>query len=890
MATEKNKNTISPAVLDRLANGSACTPTALLTSENLTPEGLNPEEVEERRERYGSNDIARKKKDSVAKRLFASFINPFTIVLLVLAGISLVTDIILPSPGERNYLTVSMVLSMVLISGFMSFIQEYKSGKAAEKLASLVGNTATLIREGQRQDIPFRELVVGDRVLLSSGDMIPADIRLIETKDLFINQSALTGESEPIEKTPLADPDHAHAPLEATNLALMGSNVISGSATGIVLSVGKDTFFGSIAAKLTAKKEATSFDKGIKKISWTLILFIVMMAPLVFVINGLFKTGEDRWLNALLFALSVAVGLTPEMLPMIVSANLAKSAIAMSKQKVIIKNLSAIQNLGAMSVLCTDKTGTLTEDRIALEFHHNIMGKEDERVLRHAFLNSYYQTGLKNVMDLAIIAHGEADGLSAITSNYRKVDEIPFDFVRRRMSVVVADKSGKRQLITKGAVEEMLAVSSFAEYEGKVQPLTDDIKSFILKKAAEYNEQGFRVLALAHKNEDLGKTLTADDEKGMVLIGYLAFFDPPKASAKDALKQLQEYGVAVKILTGDNEAITRHVCAEVGLPTETILLGNEIAELNDDDLAKACETHAIFAKLSPAQKTRIVSLLRRQHTVGFMGDGINDAAAMKAADVGISVDTAVDIAKESSDIILTEKDLAVLENGIREGRKTYANTTKYIKLTTSSNFGNMLSILVASVFLPFLPMLPLQILVLNLIYDISCLALPFDNVDEDYLKKPRRWEAVSISRFMLCFGPISSLFDIATYLIMFFYFCPQAYGGAYGSLSASDQLAFATLFQAGWFVESQWSQTMVVHALRSEKIPFIKTNASWLVYLMSGLGIAISTCLALFLGFGYGKAALNWQYFLYLFGVVFTYIVLVSLIKKLYLHHFKELL
>ena len=858
---------------------------------SLSEGGLSDAEIPERRERFGSNEIAKKKKDSIPKRLLLSFVTPFSIVLLVLAGISLFTDILLPVPEERSYITVVMVASMVLVSGLMTFVQEFRSGRAAEKLSALVGNTASVLRGGVQKECSFSELVVGDRLLLSSGDMIPADVRLVSAKDLFINQSALTGESQPVEKVAEPDANAPAAAIECRNLAFMGSNVLSGSAQAIVICTGRDTVFGCIAEDLTGKRESTSFDIGINKVSWMLIRFILIMAPAVFLINGLFKSGDGRWLNALLFALSVAVGLTPEMLPMIVSANLAKSAVVMSRKKVIIKNLGAIQNLGAMDVLCTDKTGTLTEDRIVLEYHCNIMGGEDIRVLKHAFLNSYFQTGLKNLMDVAIIRHADEDELKPLRESYKKVDEIPFDFNRRRMSVVVEDQAGKRQLITKGAIEEMLGVCSFAEYEGQVRPMEDSLREVILKNANEYNRRGFRVLGIAHKKPAFsGDMVSPEEENDMVLIGYLAFLDPPKESAAEAIAKLREYGVAVKILTGDNDAVTRHVCGVVGMQADRILLGAEVEKLSDAELCDAAEGASVFAKLSPSQKTRIVAALRKRHTVGFMGDGINDAAAMKAADVGVSVDTAVDIAKESADIILTEKDLNVLENGIVEGRRTYANTIKYIKLTASSNFGNMLSILAASVFLPFLPMVPVQILILNMIYDISCLALPFDNVDADYLKIPRKWNADSIGRFMLCLGPTSSVFDIATYLVMFFVVCPRVFHGAYASLDHAGQLAFAALFQAGWFVESQWTQTLVIHSLRTRKIPLLQSHASLPVYLLTGSGIVVSTALALFVGFGSGPQPLGPLYFAYLAAVVVLYSLLVAWMKNAFVKKYGELL
>jgi Mg2+-importing ATPase len=891
MKEKMNAGKYTSLSTNRLKEAARLNSDELFAKYNITGNGLNAQTVQENRTKFGSNEIAKKKKDSIPKRLFLSFVTPFTIVLFILAGISLFTDILMQAPGDRNYITVGMVTAMVLISGFMTFIQEFKSEKAAEELSTMVKNTASVLRDGQRIECAFDKLVVGDTVFLSSGDMIPADVRIITVKNLFVNQSALTGESEPIEKFTEPDEVPPQGIMDYRNLAFMGSNVISGSAQAIVICTGKDTAFGSIAEELTGKKESTSFDVGINKVSWMLIKFILVMAPLVFLINGLFKAGDGHWLNALLFALSVAVGLTPEMLPMIVSANLAKSAVIMSRKKVIIKNLGAIQNLGAMDVLCTDKTGTLTEDRIALEFHYNIMGDEDIRVLKHAFLNSYFQTGLKNLMDLAIIRHGDEDELKPLCGKYKMIDEIPFDFNRRRMSVIVEDDNGKRQLITKGAVEEMLGVCSFAEYNGQVKPLSSELKNVILQNATNYNNKGFRVLGIAHKNQvDSNDISTLREEKDMVLIGYLAFLDPPKATTKEAISKLVEYGVNVKILTGDNDAVSKYICAQVGIPTNNVVLGSDLEKMSDAELETVADKYNVFAKLSPSQKTRIVATLRQHHTVGFMGDGINDAAAMKAADVGISVDTAVDIAKESADIILTEKDLNVLENGIIEGRRTYANTIKYIKLTASSNFGNMLSILASSVFLPFLPMVPVQLLILNMIYDISCLAIPFDNVDEDYLKVPRKWEAASIEKFMLLIGPTSSIFDITTYLVMFFVICPQVFHGSYGTLSHSAQLGFAALFQAGWFVESQWTQTLVIHSLRTRRIPILQSNASVPVYLLTSAGIVISTALALFIGFGNGPQPLGYTYFCYLACVIILYSLLVALVKKAFVKRYGELL
>jgi Mg2+-importing ATPase len=617
---------------------------------------------------------------------------------------------------------------------------------------------------------------------------------------------------------------------------------------------------------------------------------MAIMVPVVFFVNG-FRRGD--WMEAFLFALSVAVGLTPEMLPMIVSTNLAKGAVNMSKEKVITKRLNSIQSFGAMDVLCTDKTGTITQDKIILEYYLDTEGKEDDRVLRHAFLNSYHQTGLRNLMDVAIIAHANDEGMSHLWENYVKVDEIPFDFNRRRMSVVVEDNNGKTQLITKGAIEEMLSVCAFVEDEGVVVPITDKLKQRVMKRVYEYNEDGLRVLGIAQKtNPAPAGAFSIQDESDMVLIGYLAFLDPPKESTSEAIAALSEYGVSVKILTGDNDAVTRSVCRQVGLDISDLMMGSEVEELTDEELELVANEVDVFAKLSPAQKVRIVAALRRSgHTVGFMGDGINDAAAMKEADVGISVDTAVDISKESADIILLEKDLMVLERGVIEGRRTYGNIIKYIKMTASSNFGNMFSVLAASWFLPFLPMLPLQILVLNLIYDISCITMPWDNVDDEFLRVPRNWDASSIGKFMIWLGPTSSVFDIVTYLLLFFFIAPAIAGGAWHTLGAGAAAVFIAVFHAGWFVESLWTQTLVIHMLRSPKVPILQTRASWQVTILTSAGILVGTILPFTpLGRAIGLAALPWYFFPILLAIIIGYIALVSVTKWAFIKRYGELL
>ena len=857
--------------------------------------GLTQERVENARETFGSNIVTHGKKEPLIKRLFNAFVNPFTAILFVLAIVSAFTDIIWAQVGEKDPTTVIIIATMVMISGVLRFVQETRSGNAAAKLSAMIRTTASVERaESGCTEIPMDEIVVGDVVHLSAGDMVPADIRITFAKDLFVSQSALTGESEPVEKLAQVQIT-GDSSTQAANLVFMGSNVISGSAIGVVLATGNDTLLGDMAKQLSAKPPKTSFEKGVNAVSWVLIRFMLIMVPVVLFVNG-FTKGD--WMNALLFAISVAVGLTPEMLPMIVTTCLAKGAVSMSKKKVIIKNLNAIQNLGSIDILCTDKTGTLTQDKVVLEYHLDIHGNEDDRVLRHAFLNSYYQTGLKNLMDIAIIKHAselaEANpDFAGLESNYTKVDEIPFNFERRRMSVVVADKSGKTQMITKGAIEEMLRISSYVEYGGEVTQLTEEMKKVVLHQVDALNADGMRVLGVAQKtNPSPAGEFSVKDESDMVLIGYLAFLDPPKETTAAAINALNNYGVGVKILTGDNEKVTKCICRQVGLSAEHILMGDDFDDMTDEELGKAAEKTTVFAKLSPSQKARVVRLLRENgHSVGYMGDGINDAAAMKASDVGISVDTAVDIAKESADVILLEKDLMVLEEGIVEGRKTYANMIRYIKMTASSNIGNMFSVLVASAFLPFLPMESIHLILLNLIYDISCTAIPWDHVDREYLLKPRKWDAFSVSKFMIWIGPTSSVFDIATYLLMYFIICPAMLGGAYHQLDASAQAAFIAIFQAGWFVESMWSQTLVIHMIRTPKIPFLQSRASAPVTLLTFTGIAVLTAIPFTpLGTAIGLSALPAVYFAWLAGIILCYMVLATVMKKLYIKKYGELL
>ena len=881
-------------IKERMLFASSSEAALVLAKLGTAEGGLDRARVLASRNEYGSNVVSHNKKEPLFKRIYSAFANPFTAILLTLALVSVFTDIVFAAPGEKNYATVIIITTMVMLSGVLRFVQETRSGNTAAKLSKLIHTTTCVERQGKgKVEIPLDKVVAGDIIHLSAGDMVPSDVRILAAKDLFISQSALTGESEPVEKQPAPCSDAGTKALtDMPNLAFMGSNVISGSARAVAVAVGNDTMLGGLAKELGAKPPKTSFEKGVNNVSWVLIRFMLVMVPVVFFINGFTKGG---WLNALLFAISVAVGLTPEMLPMIVTTALAKGAVDMSRKKVIIKNLNAIQNLGSVDILCTDKTGTLTKDKVALEYHIDIYGKDNIGVLRLAFLNSFYQTGLKNLIDTAVISRQEELGIGDLKTSYKKVDEVPFDFNRRRMSVVVSDADGKTQMITKGAVEEMLKCCSFAEGNGTVMPITDDVQSFILNKSEELNAQGMRVIALAYKtNHSPVGQFSVADEADMVLIGFLAFLDPPKETAAKAIKALHEYGVAVKTLTGDNEKVTASICRKVGLEVDEILLGSDLDGMEDNELAERAEKVTVFAKLSPTQKARVVRLLRtRGHSVGYMGDGINDAAAMKASDVGISVDTAVDIAKESAAVILLKKDLMVLVDGVIEGRKTYANMIKYIKMTASSNFGNMFSVLAASAFLPFLPMAALHLLLLNLIYDFSCTAIPWDNVDSDYLKKPRMWNASSVSKFMIWMGPTSSVFDITTYMLMYFVICPSATGGLlFHQISDPAVLArYIAVFQAGWFVESMWSQTLVIHMIRTPKIPFIQSKGSAPLMLATFAGIAVGTLIPFTpVGTAIGLAALPSVYFAWLALTIVGYMALATIIKKLYVRRYGELL
>lgn len=839
--------------------------------------GLYDDEIEERRKRDGANEIPRERRDRRLVMFIRTFINPFIGILMALALVSIILDVWLATPGDRDWATVLIIGIMVMLSAILRFWQEWKSSNASEALQKMVKNTASVYRNNSRTSIEVNisDLVPGDIVYLAAGDMIPADLRIVESKDFFVSQSALTGESDAIEKFPDLTDNSARtgSVVELGNICFMGSNVVSGSAIGVVFATGQYTYLGTIAKSITGVRAQTSFDKGINKVSLLLIRFMLIMVPFVFLINGITK-GD--WFEAFIFAVSVAVGLTPEMLPMVVTSNLAKGAVKMSKHKTIVKNLNAIQSFGAMNILCTDKTGTLTHDRIVLERYMNMSGEEDVRILRHAYFNSFFQTGLKNLMDQAILSHTIELGFENLEKDYLKIDEIPFDFTRRRMSVIIEAKNGKCQIITKGAVEEMLGICSCMELNGKVVKIDKALRASVLADTAKLNKEGLRVLAVAHKSwVEKDRGFGVGDESDMVLIGVLAFLDPPKASALGAIRQLQEHGVEVKVLSGDNAGIVKTICRQVGVDTEHTLLGQEIENMSDDDLAAAIGETKVFAKLTPMQKTRIITLLQEQgNTVGFLGDGINDASALRQSDIGISVDTAVDIAKESADIILLEKDLMVLEEGVLEGRKIFGNIMKYIKMTASSNFGNVFSVMVASAFLPFLPMMPIHLLIQNLLYDISQTTIPFDRVDREYLMKPRKWDSSDLGRFMIHIGPISSIFDITTYLLMWY-------------VLGANSPEMASLFQSGWFIEGLLSQTLIVHMIRTRKIPFIQSRASWPVLLATFSVMAVGIAFPFTtLGAKVGLTALPLSYFPWLIVTLSCYCILTQAVKQWYIKKF----
>jgi len=829
-------------------------------------QGLSREEAKARLKQYGWNEIAREKRHSRLKRLWDNIKNPLVLLLLALGLVSLLT-------GDLRAAVV--ILIMIILGIGLRFYQESSADDAAEKLKAMVRTTAAVVRDGQNLEVDLKELVPGDIIRLAAGDMVPADSRVLTAKDLFLNQAALTGESLPVEKNAAVAAAEIENPLDLPNLCFLGSNVESGSGTAVVVRTGDRTFLGSLATSIVGQRELTSFDKGINQFTWLMIRFIAVMVPAVFLINGL---SRHNWLEAFLFALAVAVGLTPEMLPMIVTVNLSKGAIAMAGKRVIVKRLNAIQNIGAMDVLCTDKTGTLTQGKIVLQKHIDVRGSESTRVLEYGYINSYFQTGLHNLMDEAILEHGHLEEDLQVRTGYRKIDEIPFDFARRRMSVIVEDQQNRQILICKGAVEEIMALASQVEVEGQVLDVLPEHDVHRKQLVKDLNGQGFRVVGIAYRmfpGDNDEPHFTVNDEQELILLGYLAFLDPPKETTSEALQRLRQLHVDVKILTGDNDVVTTYICQEVGIPVEHILLGTQIAAMSEQELAEAAATTSIFAKLDPGQKQHIIRALQcKGHVVGFMGDGINDAPALKAADVGISVDSAVDIAKESSDIILLEKSLLVLEQGVLEGRRVFGNIIKYIKMAASSNFGNMFSVVGASAFLPFLPMLPIQVLTNNLLYDFSQTTIPTDEVDREWLIRPRKWTIDEVKRFILFIGPISSIFDYATFFIMLQIF------GAWTN---------PELFHTGWFVESLFTQTLIIHVIRTNKIPFLESRASWPLIITSllivsvGAGLTVSP-LAGTLGF----VPLPPLYWLLLASMLIGYVFLTQVMKTWFCRRFGE--
>jgi Mg2+-importing ATPase len=853
-------------VSEKLISASEGDMNEVLQHLDTTIFGLDDEQVEARQEEYGFNDVAREKRQSMAGRMLTIIKNPLILLLAVLALVSFFI----------NDVPAALIIAVLLgISILLQFFQEMNADRAAEKLKAMVTTTATVLRNNEKREIPLRELVPGDVVLLSAGDMIPADVRLISAKDLFVNRAEMTGESMPVEKCAVPAENAPADFLDLPNVCFLGSNVESGTAMAIVVTTGNETYFGSLAGRIVGHRESTSFDKGVNSFTWLMISFMAVMVPLVFLINWLSK---GNWVDALLFALAVAVGLTPAMLPMIITVNLSRGAISMSRKKVIVKRLDSIQNFGTMDILCTDKTGTITEGRIVLERYLDIYGKETDKVLEYAYVNSYYQTGLKNLTDAAVLSHVGLESQLIWREQFRKLDEVPFDFVRRRMSVIVRDLHERHILICKGATEGLLTLCDFVDINEQTVPIKQEQLNQIMELEHDLSDDGFRVIALAYRiipDEERDIVYSTNDETEMVFLGLLAFLDPPRQTAAETLEKLNQHQVSVKILTGDGEIITESICRKVGLSVKNILSGTSIEKMSDAKLVEAVDETMVFARLSPAHKERIVRALRSKgHVVGFMGDGINDTPALRAADVGISVNSAVDIAKESSDIILLETSLLVLEEGVLEGRRVFGNIIKYIRMAASSNFGNMFSIVGASIFLPFLPMLPVQVLINNMLYDFSQTTIPTDTVDQEWLEKPRKWSMGNIRQFILLIGPISSIFDYIIFFILLYVF------------SAWTK---PELFHTGWFVESLFTQTLIIHVIRTRRIPFIQSRASWPLLVTTLVVAAIGAYLpfsplAGLLGF----VPLPPIYWAFLFGILICYIFLTQKVKSWFFRRFAD--
>ena len=860
----------------------------------VSSDGLSHEQVEAMREKYGVSLSADRKNDTTIRRLRRAFINPFNIILFILGIISLVTDVFLVSNFARNATTAIIIFSMILISGAIRLIQELRAKNAAQQIDRLIHESITVKREGDLIEIPAEELVVGDIVLLSAGNRVPADIRLTEVTDLFISQAAITGESAILEKNCCA---LSYSSLETLpqleNLAFMATTVISGKGEGIVLAVGKDTLYGSFAKPDSDDKK--SFQKGANSIAWVMLRFIAVLIPIVFALLGI--TG-GKWLESFAFALSVAVGLMPEMLPMVITACLARGSLTMSRKQTIIKDINAIQGFGSMDVLCMDKTGTLTTESILLEYYMDVLGNESSEVLDLAFLNSFYHSGVRNPIDNAILAcqtmPKRETHYADLLTQYQKTDEIPFDYARKFVSTLVTDKNGESQLIMKGDISHIVARCSHVEYRDKNLPIEKGGVQSVSSVVDEMLQDGMKVIAVARKNVGQQNQITPADEEDMILMGYLAFFDAPKKTAKVSVAALKRLKVTPKILTGDQADVAVSVCRRVGISSEAVLTGANLDEMTDSELSAAVEKIHVFAELTPGQKVRLVSALcQNGHTVGFLGDGINDIPALCEANVGISVDTAVDAAKDAADVVLLQKDLGVLEQGILEGRKTFTNMLKYIKITASSNFGNILSIVCASAFLPFLPMTAVQILLLNLLYDVLCIILPWDNVDEEETLSPRDWSGRTLGRFMLSFGPISSLFDIVTFLFLYYFLCPMLCGGA-TYLNLTDpalRLQYVSFFQTGWFLESMWTQVLILHFLRTRRIPFVQSRASVPVICITLAGIVAFTAITFTEGASlFGLTKLPLWYFVFLLIVALLYMLLTTVVKTFYQKKYHELI
>lgn len=884
----------NPALYDsQIRKYAYCSEAQVFREFESSPQGLQSKQVETMRERYGANRFE-KRRNSALRSIRAAFLNPFHGILFVIGIISLVTDVFPASSYAKNATTAIIIFTMILISGTIRMVQELRAGNAARQLDRLIEDTVTVRRDGELTEIAAEELVVGDIVFLSAGDRVPADLRLLRAADLFLSQAAITGESAISEKTSHTLSDRAETPLSGLgNLAFMATTVISGRGEGIVLAVGKDTLYGNFAG--AASDDKNSFEKGANSIAWVMLRFTAVLIPIVFL---LLRMTGGNWLESFAFALSVAVGLIPEMLPMVITACLARGSLSMSRKQTIIKNINSMQAFGSMDVLCMDKTGTLTDEGILLEYYMDILGNESDRVLDLAFLNSFFHSGVRNPIDNAILAcqsmPGHETHFADLLAQNQKTDEIPFDYTRKLVSTLITGKSGKQELIIKGDVFSVAARCSHVEYRGEIVPIEGRMRQSISAVVDEMLRDGMKVIAIAHRTTSHLDQITPADEKDLVLLGYLAFFNAPKQTAKASIDALKRLKVTPKLLTGDQTDIAVSVCRRVGIPSDTVLTGKDLDRMTSDELRAAAEHTHVFAELTPGQKVRVVSALKQNgHTTGFLGDGINDIPALCEANVGISVDTAVDAAKDAADVILLQRDLGVLEQGILEGRKTFTNMLKYIKITASSNFGNILSIVCASAFLPFLPMASVQILLLNLLYDILCIILPWDHVDEEDTLTPRDWSGKTLGRFMLFFGPISSLFDIATFLFLYFFLCPALCGGmTFSQLADPSQQAFSVaIFQTGWFLESMWTQVLILHFLRTRKVPLVQSRPSAPVICITLAGIVLFTAITFIKSAAFfGMTRLPLRYFAYLLITAVLYMLLTTIAKSLYQKRYHELI